>query len=110
MDVRCSFAVRVAVDGGYRYDRVSLGGYHGDGSLHTEHPPVAGDVIHLWSANEGDPRGTFVVVARQWSHPSWGSFNWPHIETRPKVGPMLDVIVEPAEGVYRNEVLLPDEE
>lgn len=110
MYARCIFAERTAVDGGFRYDRISIANRDGDGYLRTPMPPVVGDLIHLRDISEDGPRGMFVVVARQWSYSSWGSTDWPYGEAESKQGPMLDIIVERAEGVYQDEVYDPDAE
>lgn len=107
--VRCTFAERVEVDGGYRYDRVSLHSPDGDGALRTTMPPVVGDLIYLYDQSEQGPRGMFEVVARQWHYPSFGSVNWPHVGGI-REGPSLDVVVVRATGVYRDEVETPDDE
>jgi hypothetical protein len=38
-----------------------------------------------------------------WSYAAFGSVVWPYGKSEPAEGPMLDIIVEPAEGVYRDE-------
>lgn len=115
MEVRCSFAERVYVagslrtTGGFRYTRISRGGPGGDDFLHTDHPPDVGDHIFLWDQSEDGPRGNFVVIERSWTHSAFGSADWPRTEPRPTVGPMLDIIVEKAEGMYRDEPVPRDE-
>ena len=67
-----------------------------NGMLPTPWPPSIGDIVYL-------PGGMHEVVARQWVYASWGSMDWPHHETQPLTGPLLDIIVVPAEGVFRDE-------
>ncbi|WAZ20194.1 hypothetical protein STRCI_001293 [Streptomyces cinnabarinus] len=101
--VVCSFHIRTPAEvGQFRYDHVNIGSPHGDGKLHTPYPPQVGDLIHLWDPFE-KKGGTFEVLARQWLHSSYGSTNWPVLAQQPTVGPLLDLIVQPAEGVFRNE-------
>jgi hypothetical protein len=108
-DVRCNFYRRSPVDVGlWRYDHISLAGPHGDTFLHTPHPPHVGDLIGLYDpfTKKG---GVHRVVERSWTHSSWGSADWPYGEPRPHVGPLLDVIVEDAEGPFRDEAPQDDE-
>lgn len=106
----CSFSIRTpAGDGQFHYERINLGSWHGDGKLHTPYPPQVGDLIHLWDTIKRKG-GTYEVVARQWLHSSYGSTNWPVLEQQPTVGPLLDFIVQPAEGVFRDEAPQPDDE
>lgn len=102
MKVRCSLKERVPVQGGFRYDHVSVRGHALDGYLYTEHPPAIGDLIALTGAPSGV--GVFHVVDREWLHSSFGSTNWPYGQPEPVVGPILTVIVERAEGMFRDEV------
>ncbi len=104
----CHFYVRVPVGDQFRYDRVNVSGPQGDSTLHTEYPPLVGDLIHLY--DKQGHQGQFRVIERAWMHSSWGSFNWPYGEPRSKVGPTLDLIVEPADGLFVNEAPTPDEE
>lgn len=108
--VVCSFSIRTPADHGlYRYERVNIASPHYDGKMHTPYPPTVGDLIHLWDTiNKAG--GTYQVLARQWLHSSYGSTNWPLLEQQPTVGPLLEVIVEPAEGVFRNEAPAHDDE
>jgi hypothetical protein len=108
--IRCKFYVRSPADGGggWHYDPVHLDNPDHDGGLWTDQPPAVGDLIHLW-----DPLrkhgGLHRVLARSWMHSSFGSFNWPYTERRPKVGPALDLIVEPTEGLFVAEVMRPED-
>lgn len=101
--ISCSFYIRMAVDGGYRYEPVSIASPQGDGALRTEHAPAIGDRIHLWDSTRNSG-GEYVVLARSWLHSSYGSTNWPYAERNPHTGPRLDIIVEPASGVFEDEV------
>jgi hypothetical protein len=102
-DVRCNFYRRVPVDVGlHRYDSIDLASPHGDGYLHTPHPPLIGDLIALYDPHT-KKGGVYQVVARSWHHSSWGSTNWPYGETRPQVGSLLDIIVVTAPGLFHDE-------
>ncbi|MFE2469742.1 hypothetical protein [Streptomyces mirabilis] len=106
----CSYYIRTPADGGqFYYDRVNVSSPHHDGKMHTPYPPSTGDLIHLWDtvAKKG---GTFTVLARQWMHSSYGSTNWPLLEQQPTVGPLLELIVEPVEDVFRYQALRQDDE
>ncbi|MGW1961782.1 hypothetical protein ACWCPD_16075 [Streptomyces sp. NPDC001935] len=108
--VECSFAIRTPAENDqFTYERVNIGSRHGDGKLHTFYPPAVGDLIHLWDTVK-QKGGMFAVLARQWLHSSYGSTNWPVLEEQPTVGPLLELVVEPAEGVFRNEAPLREED
>lgn len=92
--VRCSFYIRTpsaAHPDMWDYTSVDLG--TPSHTLDTFHPPQVGDRIAL-----GAPM--FEVVARDWMHPQHGSGAWPYRELYPVVGPMMQVIVVPAEGLF----------
>ena len=110
-DVRCRFYLREPREGGqWRYKNIWLPGYDGGGCLVTPHPPAVGDLIHLWDYDDAGPRGTFEVLARSWLHSAYGSANWPLGKPAPSEGPQLDLVVTPAEGLFRDEAeLTPDE-
>lgn len=109
---RVKFAVRYPTkDNRWRYETVDIPAYEGAVFVPMEHPPAVGDLISLWSRQgnmEGGP--VFRVIERMWNHATYGSTNWPVAEQMPIVGPILDIIVEPADGLYRNEAPLPGEE
>lgn len=107
--VSCSFYIRTRASGGWRYSPVDLSDSEHQGHLRTTHPPATGDLIYLYdrTSQEG---GAFRVIERAWQHSSWGSVNWPYTEAMPAVGPALDVIVEPATGLFRDEAPKPEEE
>ena len=106
---RCSFYERTPVEGGYRYEKISLMNPRGDTSLETDHPPLVGDLIFLSDATS-ERRGQYRVIERSWLHSSWGSTDWPYGEAASTTGPLLDVIVEAAEGPFVDEVPSVDEE
>jgi hypothetical protein len=105
---RTSFHERIPAEGGYRYRRISINNRQGDTYLRTPHPPLMGDLIQLWDATEGRG-GVYQVVARQWLHSSYGSPDWPHGQATSSVGPLLDIVVEAAEGAFRDEAPSEDE-
>lgn len=104
----CSFHLREAAgmhrEGmKYKYTQLWLNNYQRDGKLHTMHPPVVGDTLLLID-NAQDIHGTFAIVARDFSHSSYGSANWPLTEKHSNVGPRITYIVERSTGVFRDEV------
>jgi hypothetical protein len=108
--VECSFYIRTPAEGGqFYYDHVDVSSPHHDGRMHTPYPPQVGDLINLWDSIKKQG-GQFEVIARQWLHSSYGSTNWPLLEPQPTVGPLLGLIVEPAEGAFRDQVVRPDDE
>ncbi|WP_262059698.1 hypothetical protein [Streptomyces sp. STR69] len=108
--VSCSFYIRTPAENGqFYYDRVNIGSPHADGKLHTSDVPQIGDLLHLWDTLKKQG-GKYEVVARQWLHSSYGSTNWPVLEPQPTVGTLLELVVVPAEDIFRNQVLRPEEE
>jgi hypothetical protein len=101
---RCMFSVRYpAGDGRWWYQRMSIASPGGAGSIGME-PPLIGDLISLWDTHtqpEGGP--VFRVIDRCWGHASWGSVTWPYGESEPQEGPLVDIILEPAQGPYPDE-------
>lgn len=79
-------------------------------ALRTPQPPVVGDLIFLSDQSNRDLAGLYVVVARQWSHSQYGSMNWPYGSEHSQQPPTLDVIVEPSEGLYADEISTPEED
>lgn len=101
--VRCAFYVRTPADQGqFRYERFWVANRQGDGAIWTAHPPQVSDLISLWDDTKKDG-GVYQVIDRHWLHTSWGSVNWPYNEREPKTGPTLEIIVEPAEGIFHNQ-------
>jgi len=110
MRVRCTFYAKTpAPGGGYYYRNISLRGWE-DGPLITFHPPAIGDLIWLTDADRTAASGTWRVTGRDWLLNDYGSMNWPYGEQHPVKGPMLTIIVEPAEGLFVDQVIEPDED
>lgn len=104
---RCSFKVRVpAGDGRYRFETVEQHSYFG-GTMPLQHPPATGVLVTLYDIRgEGfQPDGgpVFRVIDQMWSHPAYGSGGWPYGMQEPREGPLVDIIVEPAAGLYADE-------
>ncbi|WP_318205361.1 hypothetical protein [Streptomyces sp. SCL15-4] len=106
---RCQFYERVKVEGGYRYDRININGPSGFERFVTPYPPATGDLISLWDAYE-KRGGTFRVIERMWLHSGYGSTDWPPGSLVSKKGPLLDIIVEAAEGPFVDEMPRADDE
>lgn len=96
---RCAFYVRTAVAGGFTYDRVHVRLPDGMSRQALAHPPAVGDLIAL-------PGGVFRVAERCWHHSDYGSMDWPLIELHAKTGPLLDLIVDAADGPFLDQVVL----
>lgn len=99
--VRCLFHVRRPVGEKFRYDPLALSS-EPSGYL-TAHPPLIGDLIHLFDT-ERRTAGTYLVVERAWSEISYGSMAWPANSSAPTAPPILDVILDVAEGPFVNDV------
>jgi hypothetical protein len=97
---RCSFYNRTPAEGGYRYDRIEVRGPRGDDKLHVPAAPLVGDRIFLTN-------DLYVVLARQFAYASWGSHDWPLVELHALHGPLVDLIVEPASGLFVDEIWEP---
>lgn len=107
--VRCHFYIRTRADGGWRYTSVHTGlNATSESHLATTHPPAVGDQITLY-----DPitkaGGVYRVLERAWSHAEYGSADWPYLQAMPQAGPSLEIIVEPARGLFRDEAPEPEE-
>ncbi|MER6832680.1 hypothetical protein ABT320_01600 [Streptomyces cellulosae] len=100
---RCQFYERVKVKGGFRYDLINVSGPNGFDRFVTPHPPAVGDLISLWDAHR-ERGGVYRVVDRAWHHSSYGSTDWPYGSQAPKRGPLLDIVVEAAGGLFVDEV------
>jgi hypothetical protein len=100
---RCAFYIRTQVTDAptYRYDAVDLAAY--GHWLVTPVPPAAGDLVHLFDRST-KTGGTYRVIGRAWSYSSYGSAAWPLGQLQPSQGPVLDVIVEAADGPFVNQV------
>jgi hypothetical protein len=106
----CHFYVRTpAGDGQFTYEPITLDSASGDGRLRTAHPPLPGDLI-LLSDSHSKKGGIFRVLERCWYHASYLSTYWPVLEPLPVEGPGMDIIVEPAEGLFRDEAPSADED
>lgn len=85
---------------GYVYDAITTKQPAG-AQMRTHWLPLVGDLIGLWGVEGG--HSMYRVLERAWHHPQWGSANWPYGKDKPVAGPMVHVIVEVAEGPFRNE-------
>lgn len=106
----CSFYVRVPVDGGqFRYDTLQAAASEPpDGFVPFLMPPAVGDTLLLWTPKwrlepGAHECGQYWVIERDWSYAEYGSAVWPYGEQAPKGGPRLTIIVELADGPFRNE-------
>lgn len=102
LPTRCHFYVRHRVDGGYHYASFDPGTPESP-FIPLSTAPQVGDLV--WLYDRATKAGTtHQVLERSWQYPEYGSRNWPHGAPGPTVGPMVEIIVEPAEGLFRNEV------
>lgn len=101
---QCTFHVRTPVDNGLlRYDRrYTEASGDRDGYVPFLTPPSLGDLVLLWNPDDKSCE-TYRVVERDWSYAAHGSAAWPYSERTPTVGPILQIIVEAAEGPFRDE-------
>jgi hypothetical protein len=104
---RVKFSVRRPAPGGqWHYETLYFQSRQGNTILPLEYPPAVGDLIVLQlqpapAYQAGGP--VFRVLERMWVHAMYGSPDWRYGEDGPRTGPLLDIIVEPAEGLYRDE-------
>jgi hypothetical protein len=101
--VRCTFHARIPVEGGHAYEPITPRGNSASGSWSTLHPPSIGDLVPL------SPQ-LYKVTDRIWRYAEHGSRDWPLVEPHAIKGPMLDLIVEPAQGPYHDQIVIPEED
>ncbi|GIL29163.1 hypothetical protein [Actinocatenispora comari] len=75
----------------------------GDGALPTPYPPAVGDLIWLTDRFTGSG-AVYRVLERQWMHAGYGSMSWRAGTAAPAEGPMLEIVVEAAGGLFLDEV------
>ena len=98
------FAIRYpAGDGTWRYVSVVQSTYVSTAFPPLQHVPAVGDLVSLYDQSNEEARGIFRVLERMWMYSSYGSADWPYGQREPSTGPLVDVIVEPADGPYRDE-------
>jgi hypothetical protein len=102
---RCSFYVRTVdlASSRHRFTHLVPAGLSMSGLVELEHPPVIGDLIYLRDT-ETETSGAYRVVDRAWSHAAYGSPAWPAAQARPTNGPWVDIVLEPALGVFTTEL------
>lgn len=101
-------SIRTPVPGGYRYTPGGISVPPG-GEWLTDHPPLVGD--HLFVQDHSTREwANCRVVERSWSLAQYGSSDWRLGEPRPTEPSRLTLIVEAADGPYRDEVPDPAEE
>lgn len=105
MHARLSFYLRTSVEGGFQYDPIITRTAESAGTIPAFVVPGVGDVIFLYGHID-EHKGIFSIVARQFTYPSYGSMVWK--ETLPEWGPHIDLVVEPADGVFTDEVYDPE--
>lgn len=107
--VRCTFYVKTAAgDNGWHYDLIDVHSPAGAGSLPVRHPPGVGDLIWLWDST-AKAAGVYRVMERFWMHAQYGSMVWRMGHALPSQGPELTMLVEPADGLFVDQVLRPEE-
>lgn len=107
MTARCSFHVLNRADPA---DSQTLYPETPTSGLILEHPPAVGDLIWLSGViyqtdEEGEEEreevdGCWRVLARSWSPAVYGSRSWPALTGRQTDAVSLDLMVEPAEGLF----------
>jgi len=95
--VDCKFIVQVANGRKFTYEPIDIKGPLHNGALRTATPPLVGDFIGLTDRNKKHS-GVFKVLARQWMHSSYGSYNWPMTEVESNMPPVLEIVVQKAVG------------
>ena len=102
-EATCRFSVRYPAAGGkWRFQRAHESSWDTGGAVVTDHPAAIGDLVLLTDpALDGGP--VFRVVDRMIAYPQYGSWNWPAGRPQPERGPLIEVIAEPAAGLYINE-------
>jgi hypothetical protein len=108
LDATCWFYVRTPVPGKttFRYEMVHQYTY-GTDSWNTVHVPAAGDLV---SFRDDGHTGVYRVLARDWMYPAYPSGSWPYSEKYPDHGPIVQIIVEQAEGLFIDQEPEEDED
>lgn len=101
-EVQCRFYRKHPTESGHHYEPIRIDTWHGDGALHTAHPPAVGDRITLTDAST-NTSAVYLVEDRSWSHASYRSQTWPSGQVYASTGPQLDVIVSAASGLFADE-------
>lgn len=108
---KVQYAVRYpVVGGGYIFDHAYLPGPGGSIGNYVEYPPAVGDLVALYENYDRRPLDggpVFRVVERAWTYPAYGSQGWPLGQQSPVEGPLLEIMTEPSDGMYRGEVTEP---
>lgn len=102
---QCSFIARYPAGGGkWRYQRISPAVPAGAG-IPMALPPSPGDIIILYDSRDPQPEGGpfWRVIERMFTYPVYGSWAWPYGEAEPRTGPTVEMTVEPAGGLFRDE-------
>lgn len=106
----CTFYDRtIAPDGLYHYQQIMISAPEGCGRRTMAHPPAIGDLIFLYDEIR-KCGGQYRIIARDWSHPSYGSAGWPYGQAMPTIGPLLNMIVERAVGPFSDQSPITDED
>ena len=104
---KCKFAIRYPAGGGkWRFVTATVEAPTGYAPfVPIEHPPVVGDLVVLHDSREGPLDGgpVFRVIDRMWVYPAYGSPSWPYRSFGPTGGPLLEIVAEPARGLYADE-------
>lgn len=102
---------RPAPEGGWYYDHIDVRS-PGGSAQPVRFVPAVGDVVTVGGEDPGTGKtsGTFRVIDRTWLYPSWGSMNWPHGQTEPTRGPMVQILMEEARGLFVDERTRPEDE
>ncbi|MCW2929990.1 MAG: hypothetical protein JWM19_952 [Actinomycetia bacterium] len=103
---RCNFCVRYPAPGGkWTFVAIRLANWWSNGAIPLWMPPSVGDLITLHPAHgqelEGGP--VYRVVDRMWVTAVYGSGSWPLGKAAPVEGPLMEIIVEPAPGLYADQ-------
>lgn len=106
-DPQCLFTVRIpAGNGKWWYQRITVRSPIGGNFIPMAHVPDIGDTVTLHSERPVTGGPAFRVVSRNWSPAAWGSVNWPLPADAPIAGPIVDIIVEPADSPYADETAI----
>ena len=97
MAPRCTFYIREIQEGAFCYQKVMLAHPDGYFGYPLISPPIVGDLVWLHD-RVAKVFGYFLVVQRSWAVADYGATEWPSGEDRPRMGPKLDIVLEPAPG------------
>ena len=102
---------RPAPEGGWYYDNLEVASPLHCSSTPTRHAPTVGDIVTIGGHDPGTglKSGTFRVLQRTWLYATYRCPNWPIMQYEPNRGPMMQILLEEATGLFIDERTRPED-